>query len=88
MIKILRLINHNKPIVSGVYYIYADEQSEGLTFYRDNNLNDNYKTAFCYSSAISANGQYSYMLQYISTSSDFGVQGNNNNYGIKESIFH
>ena len=49
--------------------------------YRDNNLNDNYKTAFCYSSAISANGQYSYMLQYISTSSDFGVQGNNNNYG-------
>lgn len=35
---------HQNSIISGVYYIKADETTEGLTFYKDNVLNDRYIT--------------------------------------------
>jgi uncharacterized protein (TIGR02466 family) len=33
---------HQNSIVSGVYYVSADESNAGITFYRDTTYNDNY----------------------------------------------
>lgn len=35
---------HQNSIISGVYYVSASQDSEGLTFYKDNPLNDRYIT--------------------------------------------